>query len=79
MEITKWLGISFPRWLENDLRTAPDILRKSVDLALQLFANVRAFAKAEGIPLGINVESVSIRAEEIEVSGEPFQALSARM
>src|SRR5499427_10407506 len=79
MEFMKWLGISFPRWLENDLRTAPDILRKSVDLALQIFADVRAFAKDKGIPLGINVESVSIRKEEIEASGELFQALSAAM
>jgi len=79
MAFMKWLGISFPRWLENDLRTAPDILRKSVDLALQIFADVRAFAKDKGIPLGINVESVSIRKEEIEASGELFEELSARM
>ena len=79
MEFMKWLGIAFPRWLENDLRAAPDILRKSVDLALQIFADVRAFAKDKGIPLGVNVESVSIRAEEIEASAELFQALSARM
>src|SRR5215471_7430276 len=79
MEFMKWLGISFPRWLENDLRTAPDILRKSVDLALQIFADVRAFAKDKGIPLGVNVESVSIRKEEIEASGELFESLSARL
>jgi hypothetical protein len=79
MDFMKWLGISFPRWLENDLRFAPDILRKSVDLALQIFADVRAFAKEKKIPLGINVESVSIRKEEIEASGELFASLSARM
>jgi hypothetical protein len=79
MEFMKWLGISFPRWLENDLRFAPDILRKSVDLALQIFSDVRAFAKEKKIPLGINVESVSIRKEEIEASGELFAALSAQL
>lgn len=79
MEFMKWLGISFPRWLENDLRFAPDILRKSVDLALQIFTDVRAFAKDKKIPLGINVESVSIRKEEIDASGELFASLSARM
>ena len=79
MDFMKWLGISFPRWLENELRTATDILRKSFDLALQIFADVRAFAKDKGIPLGINVESVSIRKEEIEASGELYEALSARM
>src|SRR5205085_680444 len=48
-------------------------------LALQIFADVRAFAKDKGIPLGVNVESVSIRTEEIEASAELFEALSARM
>jgi hypothetical protein len=38
-----------------------------------------AFAKDKGIPLGVNVESVSIRAEEIEAAGELFEALSAGM
>jgi hypothetical protein len=79
MEFMKWLGISFPRWLENDLRHAPDILRKSVDLALQIFADLRAFATDKGIPLGINVESVSIRKEEIDASEALFAALSGRM
>jgi len=79
MEFMKWLGISFQRWLENDLRTPPDTLRKSVDLALQIFADVRAFAKDKGIPFGVHVESVSIRAEEIEVSAELFEAVSAKM
>jgi hypothetical protein len=44
-------GTAFPRWVENDLRTAPGILRKSVDLALQIFADVRAFATGKGITL----------------------------
>lgn len=79
MEFMQWLGISFPRWLENELRHAPDILRKSVDLAAQVFAEVRAFAAEKKIPIGINVESVSIRKEEIEASGELFAALSRAM
>jgi len=54
-------------------------LRKSIDLALQVFEDVRVFAKDKGIPLGVNVESVSIRKEEIEASAELFEGLSARM
>ena len=41
MEFMKWLDISFPRWLENDQRTTPDILRNSVDPVLQFFADRR--------------------------------------
>ena len=79
MEFMKWLGISFPRWLENELRHAPDILHKSVDLAAQMFGEVRVFAAEKKIPIGINVESVSIRKEEIEAAGELFAALSRAM
>jgi hypothetical protein len=76
MEFMKWLGISFPRWLENELRHSPDILGKSVDLAQQVFADILGFAEGKGIPIGVNVESVSIRKDEIEASCELFARLS---
>lgn len=76
MEFMKWLGISFPRWLENELRHSPDILGKSVDLAQQVFADVLGFAEQKGIPIGVNVESVSIRKDEIEASCELFARFS---
>jgi hypothetical protein len=76
MEFMKWLGIAFPRWLENELRHSPDILAESVDLAARNFADILAFARAKGVPVGINVESVSIRKEEIDASCELFRRLS---
>lgn len=79
MDFMKWLGISFPRWLENELRHSPRILEKSVDLAQKVFADIRAFAVEKGIPVGVNVESVSIRKEEIEASCELFAGLSGMM
>jgi hypothetical protein len=48
MEFIKWLGISFPRWLENGLQTAPEILRKSVDLPLQRRPSGRRSASLRG-------------------------------
>jgi hypothetical protein len=77
MEFMKWLGIAFPRWLENELRSSPDILAESVDLAARNFADILAYARPKGIPLGINVESVSVRKEEIDASCELFRRLSA--
>jgi hypothetical protein len=77
MEFMKWLGIAFPRWLENELRHSPDILAKSVDLAARNFADILAFAREKNVPVGINVESVSIRKEEIDASCELFRRLSA--
>lgn len=76
MEFMKWLGISFPRWMENELRHSPDILGNSVDLAQQVFADILEFAERKGIPVGVNVESVSIRKDEIDASCELFARLS---
>ena len=79
MEFMKWLGISFPRWLENELRHSANILEKSVDLAQNVFGDIAAFAAAKGVPVGVNVESVSIRKDEIEASCELFRRVSAML
>jgi hypothetical protein len=64
----KWLGISFPKWLENDLMHANDILDKSVDLTRKVFEELFEFGLEKGIPVGCSVESVSTRKIEIEAS-----------
>lgn len=79
VEFMKWLGIRFPRWLENELRFARDPLATSVALCQRIFAEVWAFARSKGIPVGVNVESVSIRKAEIEASLELLTALRAIM
>jgi hypothetical protein len=63
--------------LENELRRAHDILEKSVDLTLAGFAELHEFAREKGIPLGCNVESVSLRKEEIEASVEMVHRANA--
>lgn len=75
----QWLGIAFPRWLENDLRHAPDPLETSVRLCERIYAEVWAYAREKGIPLGVNVESVSARKAEIEASLELARRLRAMM
>ncbi len=71
----KWLGIAFPRWLENDLARAADPLATSIDLCAQIFGELWAYARAQGVPLGINVESVSIRKAEIDAAAELLDRL----
>jgi hypothetical protein len=78
LEFMQWLGISFPRWLENELRHSPDTLQRSIDLCDRVFADVQDYAREKQLPIGINVESVSIRKSEIEASVELYQRLSAR-
>jgi hypothetical protein len=75
----KWLGIHFPRWLENDLHFAPDPLATSLALCERIFAEVWDYARDHGVPLGINVESVSIRRAEIEASLELVRRLQRLM
>jgi 5,10-methylenetetrahydrofolate reductase len=79
LEFMKWLGISFPRWLENELRHSADTLARSVDLCESVFTDVQAYAREKHLPIGINVESVSIRKSEIDASVELYQRLSARL
>ena len=64
----KWLGISIPRWLENDLMNSEDILNKSVSLSKTIFSSLLEFCMEKGIPIGCNIESVSVRKVEIEAS-----------
>jgi len=73
LEFMHWLGVSVPRWLQSELTHAKDILQKSIDLSIGGFAELYEFAKEKNIPLGCNVESVSLRKEEIDASVEMVQ------
>jgi hypothetical protein len=71
----RWLGISVPRWLENELLHDGDILARSVGLCEDICAEVVSFAREKSLPIGINVESISIRRAEIEAATTLFEKL----
>ncbi len=79
LEFMKWLGITFPRWLENELRHSADPLEQSIRLCEQQLEEILDFAARKNVPVGINVESVSIRKAEIEASTELFMRMKARL
>jgi hypothetical protein len=79
LEFMAWLGVSVPRWLQNELVHAHDILAKSVELSLQAFAELHEFALEKRIALGCNVESVSLRKAEIDASVEMVQRIAGVM
>jgi len=79
LALLKWLGIAVPRWLENELLDARDTLETSVRLAEAVADDVLAFAHERQIPVGVNVESVSIRKEEIDAATALFTGLRARL
>jgi hypothetical protein len=79
LDFMKWLGISFPRWLENELRHSTDTLERSVALCETVFDDVHEYAREKHLPIGINVESISIRKSEVDASVELYRRLSARL
>lgn len=70
LDFMKWLGISIPRWLENELVNAHDILQQSVNYSEKNYRELVAFAQEKGIPVGCNIESVAVRKVEVEASIE---------
>ncbi len=77
LDFMRWLGISVPRWLQNELTHARDILERSVELSLAAFEELHDFADEKGIRLGCNVESVSLRKAEIDASVEMVHRVAA--
>ena len=76
LQFMKWLGISIPKWLENDLIHSNDILQRSVDVSEQSYRELKAFADEKGIPVGCNIESVAIRKIEVDASIELLERIS---
>jgi len=67
LEFMKWLGISFDPVIERTLRQSRDMLAESVTICEQLILEI-AERRDGPVPLGINVESVSIRRADIEAA-----------
>ncbi|MFW6212926.1 MAG: methylenetetrahydrofolate reductase [Spirochaetota bacterium] len=70
LEFMKWLGISFPEWIERELSRSDDTLRRSVAACLGVAEDLGRFCADRGIPFGYCVESVSIKKDEIDAAGE---------
>ncbi len=79
LEFLRWLGVTVPRWIENDLRHADDTLDASYEQAAATAVDLIAFCRRLGMPFGVNVESVSIRKVEIEASVRLAARLGAEL
>lgn len=79
LDFMDWLGIHFPGWLRNELYHSNDILSRSIDLSLDIADEMMDFCIAKSIPFGINIESVSIRKEEIEASIDLYKRVEAML
>jgi len=79
LEFLRWLGVDVPRWIENDLRHATNPLAASLEQAATTAVELIDYCRRLGVPFGLNVESVSIRREEIEASVELAAQLGAHL
>lgn len=79
LEFLRWLGVDVPRWIENDLKHAADVLQASYRLALTAATDLIAYCRHLGVPFGINVESVSSRRVEIETAVRLAEHLTAEL
>ena len=68
LSFMQWLGISIPRWMENELLHSQDILAQSLDYAWQNWKTLQTYAQQKGLPVGVNIESVAVRKVEVEAS-----------
>lgn len=68
LEFMKWLGISIPAETEQAILSSAAPLTESLRVCASNFAQILEAVGASEVPLGVNVESVSIRREEIEAS-----------
>lgn len=70
LQFMEWLGIEVPKWLYNDLKHSKDILASSVETCKHIATEIMEFALRKKMPIGFNIESVSIKKEEIDASSE---------
>ena len=78
LDFLKWLGIHVSKWLENDILSCHDPSLKSVHILERIFSDLWTFSKEKGIPLGCNIESISVSKKEIEASvllGEKIKSI----
>ena len=76
MTFLKWLGITVPAHTEEAILAAPNPLATSIDICRANLREILEHVAPGPVPLGINVESISINKDEIDASVDLFHALA---
>ena len=71
----RWLGVNVAPETERAILGAPSPLARSIEICRDNLRRILEGSYARGIPLGVNVESVSINRDEIDASVDLFHAL----
>jgi len=75
LRFIKWLGIAVPAEVERAILSSDTPLTESIRACAQSLRQILETGVGRLIPLGVNVESVSIRKEEIAASVDLFHTL----
>ena len=75
LDFLHWLGVDVPRWMRNEMLHADDTLEASMAFCLQTARELAEFCRYLRLPFGFNVESVSMRRDEIEATVELARAV----
>ena len=71
----KWLGVNIPLETEAAILNSANPIARSIEICRDSLRRILDHDYARQIPLGINVESVSINRDEIDASVELFRVL----
>jgi hypothetical protein len=72
----RWLGVHIPLETETAILTAADPIARSIEICSDNLRRILDHEYAREVPLGINVESVSINRDEIDASVDLLRALA---
>ncbi|MFC7622068.1 methylenetetrahydrofolate reductase [Microlunatus sp. GCM10028923] len=68
LEFLTWLGVKVPNWIQRDLTRSEDTLAASYEHVRAAAFDMLTYCRRLGVPVGLNVESVSTRRVEIEAA-----------
>lgn len=77
MTFIKWLGMEVPSDVEQRILESTSPVQESFAILKEILSTILLQTAGSGVPIGINVESLSIFKEEIDVAHELFQSLQA--
>lgn len=72
----QWLGVRVSEDTQRSILGAPQPLARSIEICRDNLRRILAHDYAREIPLGVNVESVSINKDELDASVDLFHALA---
>jgi hypothetical protein len=79
MAFMNWLGVRIPEATAREILENPNPLKKSIGICRDNLRRILEQPYAREIPIGVNVESVSINRDEIDASIDLFHVLAEAM